>query len=302
MTSGSPSAPVTAPKRVGIVAKAHLRDASAAVCEVFDWLRARGVLAVLERDTAALAGQPVHAAPSKDELARSVDLVLVLGGDGTLIGMAGRIAGADSDVPILAVNFGSLGFLTEITLAELYASLESVIAGTARIDHRQMLRSRVLRNADTLADRLVLNDVVVTKGALSSIIELSVTVGEQFVTHFRADGLIVATPTGSTAYNLSAGGPIVHPTVDAILLTPIAPHTLTHRPIVIPASSEVHVRADLSGPHEEAFVSFDGQSGLQLQRDDHVTIERASRPLRLVRAEARNYFAVLHQKLKWGER
>ena len=294
--------PVTRPSRVGIVAKARLRDASAVVCELADWLRTRGVEVALERDTAALAGLSLDAALSKDQIARSVDLALVLGGDGTLIGMASRIAGADTDVPILAVNFGSLGFLTEITLEELYPSLESVLAGTARTDLRQMLRSRVVRRQSAIADRLVLNDVVVMKGALSSIIELSVTVGDQFVTRFRADGLIVATPTGSTAYNLSAGGPIVHPIVDAMLLTPIAPHMLTHRPIVIPASSQTHIRPNLGNPHTDAFVSFDGQFGFQLEPDDVVNVERAPRPLRLVSAAARNYFAVLHQKLKWGER
>jgi NAD+ kinase len=301
-SSSSPSPSGRAIARVGIVAKASLVGVATVLREVADWLAARGIRAVFERETAALAGRTDHASPTKDELARMVDLVLVLGGDGTLIGMANRIVTADADIPILAVNFGSLGFLTEITLPELYSSLESTLSGTAEIEYRQMLQSRVVRDGRLLADRLMLNDVAITKGALSSIIDLWVSVGDQFVTHVRADGLIVASPTGSTAYNLSAGGPIVHPAVDALLITPIAPHTLTQRPVVIPASSEVRIRPKLDGPHEEAFVSFDGQCGFQLRHDDLVTIRQAARPLKLVRAEARNYFAVLREKLKWGER
>jgi len=296
------STPARAIGTVGIVAKASLAGVGAVLGEVADWLAARGIRAVFERDTAALAGRRDLASPTKDELARTVDLVLVLGGDGTLIGMANRIVTADADIPILAVNFGSLGFLTEITLPELYSSLESTLSGTAGVEDRQMLQSRVVRASRLLADRLVLNDVVITKGALSSLIDLSVSVSDQFVTQVSADGLIVASPTGSTAYNLSAGGPIVHPAVAALLITPIAPHTLTHRPIVIPARSEVRIRPKLDEAHEEAFVSFDGQFGFQLRHDDLVTIQQAARPLKLVRAEARNYFAVLREKLKWGER
>jgi NAD+ kinase len=230
--------------------------------------------------------------------------------------MAGRIAAAGLDVPILGVNFGSLGFLTEITLDELYVSLESVLDGTAQIDERLMLRARTLRNGTVYSQRYALNDVVITKGALSRIIDLAVVIGDLPVMRVRADGLIVASPTGSTAYNLGAGGPIVHPAVDALLLTPIAPHMLTNRPIVIPASSEISVRrsgdpvaapgglASARPDHkmDEVFVTVDGQSGHPLDQDDVISITRAERPLRLVRASARTYFDVLRQKLKWSER
>ena len=295
-------APPRAIRSVGLVAKARLREAAGLLREIAGWLDERGVKAVFEEETAAIA-DPVTGQPplSKDMLPTVVDMVLVLGGDGTLLAMANRIAQASVDIPILAVNFGSLGFLTEITLPELYLSLESALAGTAGIDHRRMLRSRTYRDRRVLADRLALNDVVITKSALSSIIDLSVSVRDQFVTKFRADGLIIASPTGSTAYNLAAGGPIVHPAVDALVLTPIAPHTLTNRPIVIPASSEVRVEPLVGGSNQEIFVSFDGQFGFQLQGNDVVSVVQSSRPLRVVRASARNYFGVLREKLKWGK-
>ena len=289
-------------KTVGIIAKTRLEEAAPVVADVSDWLAERGVNVVVEVDTAALAGRNDQATCTRDALPTVADLVLVLGGDGTLLGVASHVASVDADIPILAVNFGSLGFLTEITLPELYGSLESVLAGTAGIDERQMLRSQILRDGGAIIDRVVLNDVVVSKATRSSIIEFAITVGAQFVTSSRADGVIIASPTGSTAYNLSAGGPIVHPRVDALLVTPIAPHTLTNRPIVIPSTTPVCVTPNLRGPHLAAHASFDGQFGFDLAEGDIVTVERAARPLKVVRAEARNYFEVLHQKLKWGDR
>lgn len=289
--------------RVGLVAKTGLDAAAGVLAELAGWLEAREVRAVFETDTAALAGLPPdRGTVPRDELPAECDLIVVLGGDGTLIGMADRIAQSGVDVPIVGVNFGSLGFLTEITLPELYPSLEAVLDGTAQIDERMMLRSRTLRDGAVYADRLALNDVVITKGALSRIIDLSVAIGDRPVMRVRADGLIIASPTGSTAYNLAAGGPILHPAVDALLLTPIAPHMLTNRPVVIPASSEVRVRPAMNGSNEEVFVTIDGQSGHALQSDDEICITRADRPLRLVRASTRTYFDVLRQKLKWSER
>jgi NAD+ kinase len=261
------------------------------------------VTAVFERETAVMAGRPPdRPTVTRDDMPDACDLMVVLGGDGTLIGMADRIAKSGADVPILGVNFGSLGFLTEITLPELYPALESVLAGTAEIEERIMLRSRTLRDGTVHADCLALNDVVITKGALSRIIDLAVSINDRPAMRVRADGLIVASPTGSTAYNLAAGGPILHPEVDAMLLTPIAPHMLTNRPIVIPASSEVSVRPVMNGSNEEVFVTFDGQSGHPLQPEDVISICRADRPMRLVRASTRTYFDVLRQKLKWSER
>ena len=290
-------------RTVGIIAKARLPEAAEVVTGIADWLSERGVATDIETETARLAGRDGAGTLARDALPDQVDLIVVLGGDGTLLGVARSIADAkaETDIPVLAINFGSLGFLTEITLPELYRALESVLDGTAGIDERQMLRSTVIRNGQIIADRVVLNDIVIGKAALSNIIELTISVGEQFVTRLRADGLIVASPTGSTAYSMAAGGPIVHPLVDALLLTPIAPHTLTNRPIVIPSSTAVRVTPGLAGPHCSAYASFDGQSGLELVHRDVVTVEKAARPLKIIRAESRSYFAVLREKLKWGE-
>ena len=289
-------------RTVGIIAKTRLPEAASVVGDIVRWLSTRGLETVMEAETAVRVGHSATSVCAAAELPTRADLLLVLGGDGTLLGVAREVAGSEADIPILAVNFGSLGFLTEVTLPELYGSLQSVIDGAAGIDQRQMLQARVHRGEEILADRLVLNDVVIGKAALSNILELEVTVGDQFMTNFRADGLIIASPTGSTAYSMSAGGPIVHPLLDALILTPIAPHTLTNRPIVIPSTAEVHVRPVLDVPHRSAFVSFDGQSGFELSGGDLVTVTRSPRPLQVVRAESRDYFAVLREKLKWGER
>jgi NAD+ kinase len=288
--------------RVGLVAKERVEAAASVLIELATWLEARSLQPVFETYAARLAGITTgREIVSKEELPKACDLIVLLGGDGTLIGMARRAARAGMDVPIAGVNFGSLGFLTEITLGDLYPSLEGVLDGTAPIEERMMLHAKVLRGGACFTDELVLNDVVITKAALSRIIELSVSIGSDRVMQVRADGLIVATPTGSTAYNLAAGGPIVQPVVDALLLTPIAPHMLTNRPLVVTGTSTISVEPNMNG-NDEVFVTFDGQSGHALQADDVVTIERARRPLCLVRSAQRSYFDVLRQKLKWGER
>lgn len=290
-------------KRVGIVAKSGQAGASAHLLEIAAWLKRRDVEPVFELETAALASAGTEwTTVTKDALPESTDLILVLAGDGTLLGMADRIAQSNRDVPILGVNFGGLGFLTEVTLPELYPSLASALDGKAPIEQRLMLRSSVHRGAQVLTERLLLNDVVITRGPLSRMVDISVSVGDHFVAQFAADGLIVSTPTGSTAYNLSAGGPIVHPAVDALVLTPIAPHILTNRPVVFPASEEVRIQPLPRDGAYEMFVTFDGQSGLRLEPDDVVSICRASRKVRLVRASTRTYFEVLRHKLGWAER
>ncbi len=288
--------------RVGLVAKPRVDAAASVLRELTAWLDARGLQAIFETQTAQLAGiSGDREIVSKDDLPAACDLIVLLGGDGTLIGMARRVARAGADVPIAGVNFGSLGFLTEITLDDLYPSLDALLEGTAPIEERMMLHAKTMRGGTVFTDELVLNDVVITKGPLSRIIELSVCIGADRVMRVRADGLIVATPTGSTAYNLAAGGPIVQPVVDAVLLTPIAPHMLTNRPLVVTGTSAISVEPDMNA-NDEVFVTFDGQSGHALQADDVVLIERASRPLCLVRSAERSYFDVLRQKLKWGER
>jgi len=286
--------------RVGLVAKRGLTAASGVLGELASWLEARGITPVFDEETARLAGvAPAHRIVPREQLPEACDLVIVLGGDGTLIGMAGRIASGSADVPILGVNFGSLGFLTEITLPELFEALDQTLSGRTSVHARAMLAVRTVRSGAVFADHVVLNDMVITKGALSRIIEIGVVVDDLPVMTIRADGLIVASPTGSTAYNLAAGGPIVHPSVDAMLLTPIAPHTLTNRPIVIPGGSHVQVRPIMDA-QDEVFVTFDGQSGFPLKRDDLVSIRRAARPIRVIKSARRTYFELLREKLKWG--
>jgi NAD+ kinase len=286
---------------VGILAKTQLRAATPHLLELGEWLTARGIRPVYETSTAALmppsAGRDTR---DKSTLATSVDMMLVLGGDGTLIGMADCIAEAGSGIPILGVNFGSLGFLTEVTLPELYRSLENAVTGRAHVEDRMMLRATTTSGPD-VRRTIALNDAVITKTARSRMIDLSVFVGDEFVTRVRADGMIVASPTGSTAYNLSAGGPIVQPDVDAMVITPIAPHTLTNRPIVIPGGSTVRVQPTMDARDEIVFT-LDGQSTYPIHAGDEITVARAPKPLRLIRPSTRSYFEVLRTKLKWGER
>ena len=288
--------------RIGIVAKPGLTAVSADLPLIAAWLEKRGVQAIFDAETAALTSPGRYATVPRDDLPRHVDMVLLLGGDGTLLGMADRVAQADLEIPILGVNFGGLGFLTEITYPELYPSLEAALAGTAVIESRLMLRAVVERASRVRVDRRVLNDVTITGGSLSRVVEFVVTVGGEFVASFHADGIIIATPTGSTAYNLSAGGPIVHPAVDAFVLNPIAPHTLTNRPVVIPASADVLVQPIPRGEDVDAFVTLDGQAGERLDVNDVVRVRRAARPVRLVRASTRSYYQVLREKLRWAER
>jgi NAD+ kinase len=287
---------------VGIVAKSHLKAATPHLLEIGAWLDARGVEAVFETATAALMppADGRHVVEQRT-LVRRVGLVVVLGGDGTLLATADAIGEAGAAIPILGINFGSLGFLTEVTLPELYPSLEAALAGRAHIEERMMLQATTRRDGGEYASQIALNDAVITKAARSRMIELAVAFGDEFVTRVKADGLIVASPTGSTAYNLAAGGPIVQANMDALILTPIAPHTLTNRPIVIPASATVSVKPVMN-ERDEVYVTFDGQAGFQLRAGDEIRISRASAALRLVRPATRSYFQVLRTKLKWGER
>lgn len=288
--------------RVGIVAKTGLVAAADHLQRLARWLRDRQLQVVFETDTAALAGDSAGAATyPRETLPAEVDLVIVLGGDGTLLSMATRTAQSGRDIPILGVNFGSLGFLTEARIDELYTVLESVLNGTATFDERAMLAADAYRAREHFDSRIVLNDVVFTKAALSRIIELSVSAGSGLVMKVKADGLIIASATGSTAYNLAAGGPIIHPRADAIVLTPIAPHTLTNRPIIVPSSEVIEIRPQVQGTLDEIFVTYDGQSGYPLQQGDIVRVRRSERTLRLVKAP-RSYFELLREKLKWGER
>jgi NAD+ kinase len=286
---------------VGVLARPDLTQAAAVLRELAAWLRARGAAVAVERRTAALAdgagleGCLVLEGP---QVAERADALVVLGGDGTLLAAAQLLGGRS--VPVLGVNFGSLGFLTEITLAELYPALEGVLTGAYRHEERRMLRAAVTRSVGAAAEGDALNDVVVNKAAVvSRIIELEVRVDGVFVSLFRADGLILCSPTGSTAYNLAAGGPILHPALPALVLTPICPHMLTNRPLVVADDSHVAVR--LHTPDVEVHVTLDGQRAVPLAGGDEVTVTRSPRTLRLVKAPSRDYFEILRTKLKWGE-
>jgi len=295
-----PPRPLPPASRVGIVAKSRLTAAVPHLVGIGEWLKKRGVEAIYETATAGLMPPSSdRKICDQDVLACSVDIVLVLGGDGTLLHMADRIGEAKSAIPILGINFCSLGFLTEVTLDELYPSLEAAVGGGARVEERLMLSATTRRGGQLFSTAIALNDVVVTKTAPSRMIDLSVSIGDEFLTRVKADGLIIATPTGSTAYNMAAGGPIVQPGVDALVVTPIAPHTLTNRPIAIPADAVVRVQPNMEG-RDEAFVTFDGQTGFQLTAGDEISVRSADQPLRLVRPTTRSYFEVLRTKLKWG--
>lgn len=289
-------------RRVGIVAKEGLTAAAPHLAAVVTWLRERGLEAIVETETARLADLRDEPALSRDAIVHQVDLLLVLGGDGTLLGMAGRVGAAELDTPILGVNFGRLGFLTEVTLEELYGTLDNVLAGRAEVHLRQLLRAVTFSDGAPRAEHVVLNDVVLSRGELSRVVELSVAVNGGFVTRVKADGIIISSPTGSTAYNLAASGPIVHPEVDAILITPIAPHTLAQRPLVVPGSNTVEVSALNVDIHPTVYATFDGQAGYAMAENDVVRISRAARPVRLISSTTRSYYDTLREKLGWGGR
>ena len=284
-------------KRIGVVAKTDRRDAREVVERLLAWCGERGLHPILEKETAGLCPDAPAATARKPALPGQVDLLLVLGGDGTLLSMA-RLVG-DLGVPILGVNLGGLGFLTALTKEELFPALEAFLAGGLVIEERIMLAAQVWRHGERLSEYVALNDVVITKSAMSRIINLAVSVDGQFATAYRADGLIISTPTGSTAYCLSAGGPIVFPTMPAVVLTPICSHTLTNRPIVLPADQRIEVTLQSD---QDVMLTLDGQVGFALKEADVVAVHQATARISLLRFPQKHFFSVLRTKLKWGER
>jgi len=282
---------------VGLVARPDAREAQDALLRLIDFLAGKSVTVVLEKESSGLAPSVTAPAARKADLPRQVDFIVVLGGDGTLLSMARAVG--DLGVPILGVNLGGLGFLTATTLDEMLPAVEAMLAGRMAVDERMMLAARVVRGGQSLGEYVALNDVVITKSAMSRIIYLEVSVEGQHATSYRADGLIVSTPTGSTAYSLSAGGPILFPTMDAVVLTPIASHTLTNRPIVLPAAQRIDVtlRTD-----QDVMLTMDGQVGVPLKETDTVQVSRAAARVRLLRFPRADFFSVLRTKLKWGQR
>ncbi len=283
-------------RAVGIATKPRRPEAAEVIRRLLVWLEQQGRRAVIDEETAQLLGRGDGVPRAR--LTEQVELVVVLGGDGTLLSVA-RTAGP-REVPVLGVNLGGLGFLTEIPLDELYPVLGAVLAGEVRPTRRVMLTCRVERGGHTVADYVALNDAVINKGAMARIIDLEMSINGEYVTTYRADGLIVSTPTGSTAYCLSAGGPILYPTLGALVLTPICPHTLTNRPLVVP--DDVGIEIVQGSASEEVSLTMDGQIGFQLQHRDVILIQRSPKMLPLFTSPKRNYFEVLRTKLKWGER
>ena len=288
-------------ERVGIVIKRQPAMARRILRPLIQWLGKRHVAWILDQQTASMARLPGKDAEGCDRetLAATTDAIIVIGGDGTLLSVAREIG--PSSTPILGVNLGSLGFLTEIPLRDLYTSLEGIIEGRYLIRPRMRLRAEILRDGvHVIASHDLLNDVVVNKSALSRILDINVEVDGRFMTIFKADGLIVCTPTGSTAYSLSAGGPIVDPSLDAMILCPICPHTLTNRPVVTHGTSKVVV--GLEGNHDEVYATIDGQVGTPVLNGDRIQIGKSPHPLNLIQFPQSDYFEVLRQKLKWGGR
>lgn len=287
--------------RVALIARYTLPAALEALREAGVWLESRGCPPLVEAASAQAASVGDRwTVIAREELGTRADVVVAFGGDGTLLDAASAVAHAGGEAPLVGVNLGRLGFLTEIGRGDLVSGLQAILDGRTTIETRLMLAGRVLRSGGPVGERLALNDIVVTRNALSRMIELDVEVDGKLVSHVKADGLIVATATGSTAYNLSAGGPIVHPAVDAMVLTPIAPHALTNRPLVLPATAHLTLRPQI-GAQSDIVVTFDGQYGLPLASGDVVDVQRADRVLRLLRISSRTHFDMLRDKLKWGD-
>jgi NAD+ kinase len=287
-------------KRIGIVLKPHQPDALKTMCELTIWLAERGITLIggaeIERERIEQQTGCAVEQVEPEKIAACADLILVLGGDGTMIAAA-RLMG-DAEVPVLGVNYGGLGYLAEFRIEEVYQALESILASNFRLDKRVMLAVELMRGDQTVTRNRVLNDVVINKSALARIIEIEAYLNQQFVNSFRADGLIVSTPTGSTAYNLSAGGPVIFPSMNAVVITPICPFTLSNRPIVVPDDAVIELR--LKTDQEDVALTLDGQVGFPLKVDDRVVIHKSQTTFNLVQPTNRNYFDVLRDKLRWG--
>ncbi len=288
--------------RIGIIAKKNKPEAAAIVRNLVEWLRPKKIKIYIEGEmgkllSPALGGgdwEPID----REKVPTGVEMIIVLGGDGTLLSVARQVW--NRNIPILGVNLGGLGFLTEVTLDELYPVLEKVLQDDFILNEREVLNAGVIRNGKRVAEFIVLNDAVINKGALARIIDLETTINGEYLSTFRSDGLIISTPTGSTAYNLSAGGPIVYPSLHTIIITPICPHTLTIRPIIIP--DDVKIRALLKSSNEEVTLTLDGQQGFTLEFEDVVEVRKAEGRILLIKSPYRHYFELLREKLKWGER
>jgi len=282
-------------QKIGIICKTGISEPVVILKELLPWLRQKGYEPFVDVETAAALNIDGFA---RSQIPSLSDLIIVLGGDGTLISTCRLVA--DKGVPVLGVNIGGLGFLAEIPVEKLYEMLEIVLTGNCPIEERLMLRAQVLRHGALIAEYNVLNEVVVNKAALARIIDLETYINQSYVTTFKADGLIISTPTGSTAYSLSAGGPVLYPTLDNMVVTPICPHTLTNRPIVLAGNSIIEVI--LRSPTERVYLTLDGQIGFSVMQNDTIVVEKSPFKTRLLIPCDRDYFEILREKLKWGER
>jgi len=297
MASSQPlSSSQTRAKVAAIISRPDRPEVARSLPGLLEWFRDHDYQVIVDRETATFA-HGLEVVDRSQMSTRPLDLVLVLGGDGTLLSAARATAAID--VPLLGVNLGSLGFLTDVPLLSLYPMLESISAGKATVEHRTLMQCELLRKDSLLGSYLVFNDAVVNKTALARLNNYDLFVDKMFVSSYRADGMIVATPTGSTAYSLSAGGPVLMPSVHAFVITPVSPHSLTHRSLVVPDSSEIELL--LRSDQEVAYLSLDGQPGLDLSDGDRVRCRRSEHKVTLFRTDA-DFFQVLRSKLKWGER
>ena len=281
-------------KKIGVFCKPKAPSATDILGRLIPWLRKQNYHIFLDTGTAAIINET--SSYEKREISQQADLLIVLGGDGTLLSVAQ--AAHPYNIPILAVNLGSLGFLAEISIDELYPTLENILAGKFEIENRMLLNACIWRNGEKVEDHNVLNDVVINKGAVARIISLQVLVNGQYMTSYRADGLIIATPTGSTAYSLSAGGPIIHPSMHTLVLSPICPFTLTNRSILIPDQSIIQVK--LAAEYDDVRVTLDGQEGYDMRAGDILKIKKTKTSLQLIRGPNKNYYQILRDKLHWG--
>jgi NAD+ kinase len=287
---------MAAVSKIGIFSKPNSPQAMEIVPQLLRWLKQRGIDTRLDNETARYAGMLVGL--DRAHVPEGCDLAVVLGGDGTLLSAARAVG--NRAIPLLAVNLGGLGFLTSIPMKDLFPQLERALAGGQEFTRRKMLRVSLLREGTVVAEYQALNDVVIAKSAIARIVDLEAWAGDSFICEYKADGLIISTPTGSTAYSLSAGGPIVYPTVNAICLTPICPHMLTNRPLIVP--SDMTIRIVSRAKDEDAYLTVDGQIGSPLEAGDAVECSIADFDVLLIRTPDKTFFDVLRQKLKWGER
>ena len=283
-------------KSAAIISKPSKPELAGILPELLSWFHKRGYKLYLDQETAQyIDGEEVLARKNIGD--RQPDFALVLGGDGTLLSAARAVS--HQGVPILAVNLGSLGFLTEVPLGEMFSTMEAVESGSCPVEQRAVLDCTAFRGSEQLAHHFALNDVVVNKSAISRLVDFDLLIDGAFVFNYKADGVIIATPTGSTAYSLAAGGPVMMPSVQSFVVTPVCPHALTHRPLVVPDKAQIELRVETGA--EEAFLSIDGQVGVPVRQGDRVLCHRAEHTVKLMRVR-RTFFDVLRNKLKWGQR